>query len=311
VLSADVDGRVLLTGPLDAPSVRGALALSGVRVRLADPDDPALREIQVITSDAARGSAPELLEAPLGPSAYDRAAIDLELTVPRGSWVRGQGANLELEGALELDKASSDALRISGDVSALRGTYRFQGRRFDVRRGTVTFDGGVEPDPLLDVEARRRVGDVVVIVTLTGRLSEPIVRLSSEPDLPEDDVLAYLVFGRPARDLRTAGTTPNQLEAAAGAFAAGIALGEASGVLEDLVPIDSFDVEMREDGRSADLSVGKYITDDVFVTYERRLGSDPIDGVRVHLRLGDNWSIATDAATDESAGADLIWSLDY
>jgi autotransporter translocation and assembly factor TamB len=311
VMSADLSGRALLSGPLDAPILRGALALSQVRVRLADPGDPALREIRVITSDAARASTPELVEAPRGQSPFDRARIDLELSVPRNSWVRGQGANLELAGVLQLDKDPSDALRISGDVGALRGTYRFQGRRFDVRRGTVSFDGGVEPDPLLDVEARRRVGDVVVIVTLSGRLSEPIIRLSSEPDLPEDDVLAYLFFGRPARELTTAGTTQAQLEAAAGAFAAGIAIREASSALDDLVPIDSFDVEMREDGRSADLSIGKYITDDVFVTYERRLGSDPVDGVRLHLRLGEHWSIATDAATDESAGADLIWSFDY
>jgi hypothetical protein len=57
--------------------------------------------------------------------------------------------------------------------------------------------------------------------------------------------------------------------------------------------------------------LAKYITDDVFASYERRLESDPIDGMRLDLRLGDNWSIATDAATDESGGADLIWSFDY
>jgi len=311
LLRADLGGRARIEGPLDAPSLRGALALSDVRVHLAESGDPALREIRVITRDAARDTAPALREAPRGPSAFDRATIDLELTVPRNSWVRGQGANIEASGTLQLDKAPFDALRISGEVDALRGSYRFQGRRFDVQRGTVTFDGGAQPDPLLDIEARRRVSNVVVIVALSGRLSEPIVRLSSEPELPEDDVLAYLFFGRPARDLKAAGTTQQELEAAAGSFAAGIALGEASGVLEDLVPIDTFDVEMREDGRSADLSLGKYVTDDLFVTYERRLGSDPVDGVRLHLRLGDNWSIATDAATDESAGVDLIWSLDY
>ncbi len=311
VLTTDLSGRAHLEGPLDAPKLHGSLALSDVRVRLADAEDPALREIRVIASDAARREAGELREGPRGPTAFDRAEIDLELSVPRNSWVRGQGANVELAGALELDKAPFDAPRLSGDVEALRGTYRFQGRRFDVRRGTVTFDGAAKPDPLLDIEARHRVRDVVVVVTLGGRLSDPKVRLSSEPELPEDDVLAYLLFGRPSSELTAAGGSQQQLQAAAGALATGIALGEASSALEELIPIDTFAVDMREDGRSADLSVGKYVTDDLFVTYERRLGSDPIDGVRVHLRLTDHWSVATDAATDSTAGADLIWSFDY
>jgi translocation and assembly module TamB len=242
--------------------------------------------------------------------AFDRAAVDVAVTVPRNSWVRGRGAALDVTGVLRLEKNPGDSLRISGQVDTVRGTYRFQGKRFDIRRGAVSFEGSATPDPLLDIEATHRVRDITIVIVLSGRASDPIVTLSSEPTMSEDDVLSYLFFGRSTSQLGSKQPTGN-LDRAATALAAGIALQEASRLVEDALPVDTIDVRIEEDGSSGDVGVGKYLTNDLFVRYERGFGTTATDGVRIEMRLNDQWSVETEASSDESAGADLVWSFDY
>jgi autotransporter translocation and assembly factor TamB len=309
-LTADASGRLQLTGPPDALRLAGKVELSGARVRLVDPGDPALREFEVVTSDAERRSRRDMQERERRPDAFQRARIDVDLTVPRNTWVRGRGADIDLAGTLRVEKDPEEPVRVSGRVATVRGTYRFQGKRFDLRRGTVTFTGSSEPDPTLDIEAEHRVRDVTIVIEISGTASEPVVSLSSEPSLPEDDVLSYLFFGRPTDELGSKEPT-GSLDRAAAAFAAGVALRKASRVVEETLPIDTVDVQIDEQGSSGSVGVGKYLTDDFFVRYERGFGEDAADAVRFELRLTDHWSIETDASTDESAGADLVWSYDY
>lgn len=309
-LTTDVDGQLRVQGALDALRIEGTLALSETRVHLVQSGDATLREIVVISSDADREQRREMREREQRRDAFDRAAVDVAVTVPRNSWVRGRGAALDVTGALRLEKNPGNSLRISGQVDTVRGTYRFQGKRFDIRRGAVSFEGSADLDPLLDIEATHRVRDITIVIVLSGRASDPIVTLSSEPTMSEDDVLSYLFFGRSTSKLGSKQPT-GSLDRAATALAAGIALQEASRLVEDALPVDTIDVRIEEDGSSGDVGVGKYLTNDLFVRYERGFGTTATDGVRIEMRLSDQWSVETEASSDESAGADLVWSFDY
>lgn len=229
--------------------------------------------------------------------------------LPRNSWLRGRGSELDLTGDLELRKEALQSATIAGRAEVVRGTYVFQTKRFDVRRGFVTFDGGTELDPLLDVEAAHRVRDVNVLVFLYGRASAPLVRIGSEPTLSESDALAYLFLGRPANQVG-AGQKAG-MDSAAAALATGVAAAQVTDLLAASLPIDTLDMAIDETGKPAEIKVGKYITDRVFVRYGRTLGPEPEDQVRVEMRINPNWSVGTDVSTSENAGADVIWSLDY
>ena len=99
--------------------------------------------------------------------------------VVKASDLRAPGApvslgalNLTLGGDLRATKAAGQAFALVGAVNTVRGTYDFQGRRFEILRdGTVRFDGeplernGPDPGPE-DAPAdsgrggaRRRPGD--------------------------------------------------------------------------------------------------------------------------------------------------------
>jgi autotransporter translocation and assembly factor TamB len=92
---------------------------------------------------------------------------------------------------------------------------------------------------------------------------------------------------------------------------AGVAARELVALLPGAVPIDTLDLRISESGVPSEVQVGKYLTDRVFVRYGHVLGPEPEDQVRVELRLDEHWSLESDLSSNESAGADVIWSLDY
>src|SRR5262245_10120727 len=81
-------------------------------------------------------------------------------------------------------------LRISGELTAVRGTYTMSSgvvsRRFDIREGTVEFPGTPGMDPNLSFTAVHRarpingdVRDIEIMAIVSGTLQNPRVRLSS------------------------------------------------------------------------------------------------------------------------------------
>jgi autotransporter translocation and assembly factor TamB len=167
---------------------------------------------------------------------------------------------------------------------------------------------GERLDPLIDVEAVHRVRDVDILAYLTGHLSNPVLRLSSEPEYEESDVLALLLVGRRADEL----TQPSgDFDTAATKLAAGIVANELSSVLQDYTPVDSVDVRIGEDGVPEEVGVGKYVWQDLFVRYGRTFGIEQKDKIGIEYRIDENWSIESEMVTDRSAGADLVWSVDF
>ncbi len=309
-LKTKASGGIRVTGPVAALHARGEIELRELAVTLGDEADTSLREIRILTRDGVATDGSGVVEkAPAPPGAYERAALDIRLRVPRNSWLRGSGAELDLTGELALRKQPQQPAAVVGSAQVVRGSYYFQQKRFEVRRGFATFDGGTAVDPLLDVVAAHRVRDVTILIFVTGRASDPKLRIGSESGLSESDALAYLLLGRPANQIG-AGQQAG-MNSAAAALASGVAAAQVGQMLAEALPIDSLDVTIDETGKPADIKIGKYITDRIFVRYGRTLGPEPEDQVRLELRINENWSVGSDVSTDDSAGADLIWSLDY
>ena len=82
-----------------------------------------------------------------------------------------------------------------------RGTISLAGTTLTFTRGKVGFDGtGVtgKIDPTLDFAADSTAGSVTATLGITGYASKPIITLTSVPELPQDEVLAHLLFKRSA-----------------------------------------------------------------------------------------------------------------
>lgn len=108
--------------------------------------------------------------------------------------VDGMGLDSEW-GADIILRGTTEDPRIGGSATVVRGDYTFAGTRFELTRGEIDFDENVPIDPTLDIRAETERDGVDVIVTVTGTVSQTEIAFTSDPALPEEEILARLLFG--------------------------------------------------------------------------------------------------------------------
>ncbi|MBX7457983.1 translocation/assembly module TamB domain-containing protein [Qipengyuania sp. 1NDH17] len=108
--------------------------------------------------------------------------------------VDGMGLDSEW-GADIILRGTTDDPRIGGSATVVRGDYTFAGTRFELTRGEIDFDENVPINPTLDIRAETERDGVDVIVTVTGTVDQTEISFSSDPALPEEEILARLLFG--------------------------------------------------------------------------------------------------------------------
>jgi len=173
--------------------------------------------------------------------------------------VKGRGLDAQLGGDLRI-RGESNAPLANGAFQIVRGRLDILGRRLEFRRGRILFDGALEP--LLDMEAATTVDNVTVIVTITGPASAPVFKFSSEPELPEEEVIARLLFNK-----ALVGLSPLQLVQLASEADKIGGLSSGPGIFENLkqsVGVDVLDISTDKEGK-ARVSAGSYVTDKTFV----------------------------------------------
>ncbi|HWV56869.1 MAG TPA: translocation/assembly module TamB domain-containing protein [Longimicrobiales bacterium] len=207
-VEAVVTGGARLTGTYSAPIVDATLRVDRGSMNL----DEIWRQYQVVELESAflLGGADENVVAvqrrvPTNPflrNLVGRAS----LSVGRDSWLRSREMNVEVAGDLTIEfDRSRDDFRITGGLTAIRGSYQLWSRRFTVSEGTVDFPGTPGIDPNLDITASYRTraadGDPMdIMAVVSGTLQNPHVALTSDiqPPISETDLISYLLFGRPA-----------------------------------------------------------------------------------------------------------------
>lgn len=108
--------------------------------------------------------------------------------------VRGLGLDSEWGANIRL-RGTTAKPAVFGEAGLVRGGYEFAGKRFEMSRGRIRFDGDSPPDPRLDIAAEAEVTGLTARVSVTGTSLRPEIRFSSVPALPEEELLARLLFG--------------------------------------------------------------------------------------------------------------------
>jgi translocation and assembly module TamB len=120
-------------------------------------------------------------------------ALDLTLDAPSAIFVRGHGLDAELGGHLHIGGTLA-ALKPSGHFDMIRGRFALVATTLTFTTGQVGFDGGDITDPSLDFVAESVSNTVTATLAVTGYASAPKITLSSSPTLPQDEILAQLLF---------------------------------------------------------------------------------------------------------------------
>lgn len=84
------------------------------------------------------------------------------------------------------------------------GEIRLNERSYAVERGTITFTGERRIEPSLDILARTQASGYDITLQVQGERGDIETTLTSDPPLPEPDILAVLLTGRPLEEVRGA-----------------------------------------------------------------------------------------------------------
>ena len=223
--------------------------------------------------------------------------FDIKLLAPSSLEIDNNVARITSSADLNL-RGTLDRPLISGRAEVERGDVWFEGRRYVVTRGTFDFVPG-KLDPSFDVEAetRARAPGQTYRVTLrvTGNLQRMYPELSSDPPLPEVDILSMLLGD--ARSTQDAELRALQspdiaeqtlLQARAARELARRISSNVGKVVEQTFGVDTFQITpMLADpsqqsirfAPGARLTIGKRISDRVYVTYSRSLTSTARDQI--------------------------------
>jgi translocation and assembly module TamB len=316
-LEAVVSAAVALRGSLDDMLATGTITVSPARLQLSDKLVGGVDTVQPwqLTVEGVYGPGPQKATTKAASSGMHQSPslaflrADLQLELPRNVWVRGPGTAIELSGALTITKELGEWFGLSGTVETVRGFASFYSGKFTVERGRVTFTGSPEINPVLDVIVTRAVSDYVVSINVSGRSKSPQLSLSSTPDLPQADIVTLLVVGKTSDRLTE--SERSGLSSRAQQIVGNVAAGELEQLLAKPLGFDTLDIQTGDKLGNNKVSVGRYITQDIFLSYEQQLGDEKGNKVGVEYSINRHLKVKGSSSNTGDSALDILWRIDY
>lgn len=309
LIASRFDADLTVTGGLrDGPVLGGSVFLD--RTEITVPESLPRDSVAV---DVEHRAAPAPVEETLaqahrqgrgsGDSGTGAGGLRLNVTIsaPRQIFVRGRGIDAELGGDLRL-AGSTAALVADGAFEMRRGRLDIFTQRIGFDRGIVTFAGDL--DPILDFSGTTQSQDIAITVSVAGRASDPEVTFSSVPELPQDEVLAHLIFERGIAEL-----SPVQIARLADA-AAGLG-GGGGGLLNQLratTGLDDLDIVTDEEGAPA-LAAGRYVSENVYIGV--RQGTSGSSRVTIDLDITDDVKARAAVTPEGNSSLGVFFEREY
>ncbi|RXF76170.1 translocation/assembly module TamB, partial [Desulfovibrio sp. DS-1] len=372
-LSLTLSGSIEANGPLTAPLVRADITVPEGELRLlrglgggvttlevtekavpaaplsANPALPAgsplpagLAPHAAPASSAA--SSPMAATAPMdapptasaaGPSMSSTGPrLDLRIVAPQRFFIRGRGLDSEWRGDLRVAGAAASPA-LTGTLSPVRGRFDLLAKPFSLSRGNITFTGEQPPNPALDLDLTNEGSAVTAVAHVGGTARRPALALSSTPPLPQDEVMSYVLFGKPLTELSRfealqAANALRTLSGAGGDFDVLTSVRRTLGV--DVLRVGSSDPARQRTttaprdpslsrtssmpGASASgeqarptLEAGKYLLDNVYVGVEQGTEAGAT-GARVEVELLPRLNLEG-RSSPTSSELGIMWKKDY
>lgn len=302
--TVQASGTVDIARAAEGGRISGSLTVDSAELRIPERLGGSIVTLEVteINRPPDQAPRPEPDTAPGEP-------LDLALTVdvPGRAFLRGRGLDSEWRGRLAIGGTTAKP-DITGTLNVVRGTLDLLGRIFRFDQGQVGFVGGGEIDPELAFTARSEAETLTVVAAVSGTASNPSFALSSEPPLPQDEILARLLFGTSAGSL-----TPLQAVQLAQTAAQLSGAGGPVSILDELrqgVGLDVLGIESGETVSGSSLTVGKYLTDDVFVRMNQGITPES-RRVGVEVRVLPRVTVESDIGAQSQGSVGVNWRYDY
>ncbi|MDX8354613.1 translocation/assembly module TamB domain-containing protein [Cognatiyoonia sp. IB215182] len=313
---SSIDGTVTLNGPLQGGArVVGRLELGETNVRVPSsaistlgelPDVIHLGANNEVRQTLARADALVSADGNGEQGAQRRARraypLDIRIAAPGRIFIRGRGLDAELGGNLRIGGTSANVIPV-GRFSLIRGRIDILQQRFELTEGTATLEGDFNPFLRLVATTETDSGTVINII-VEGPAGEPEVRFESVPELPQDEVLSQLIFGRDLSSI-------SPLQAVQLASAISTLAGRGGGAFDRLrrnVGLDDLDITTDEEGQTA-VRAGRYISDNVYT--DVTVTSEGETEINLNLDLSRDITAKGSVDQDGETSLGIFFERDY
>ncbi len=302
-------GEIALTGTSDQSLIEGTIETDSVEIDIPDRMPPDVVVLNVEVAGATAADAAESAKPAAKPGGH-RVAFDITIDIPRRAFIRGRGIDSEWAGTLKL-AGTGDKMIIKGKLYLVRGQVAALGKTFRLDEGIFTFPGTASNDPSLHIVARRSTDDLDVTITVSGPLTNPKLTFTSVPELPEDEIISHVLFGKSTGQL-------SAIEAAQLAASVAELTGQTGGAnsilgrIRSSLGVDVLRIESSEtnDTTSPDVAAGKYLTDDIYIGAKQGTQADS-GTAEIEVELTPNISVGSSVGQQGQSEVGVNFKWDY
>ncbi len=300
-IEAATSGQLRLSSNGERSLLQGKLTIDRAVVSIPKQLPARSNNMEVTVVNAAKKTLPPIITE--GPP----CALDVQIDCPKNWLIRADELRSEWRGQAHVTGDTKKPL-FNGELRAIRGDFRVNGRSFFLDRGVISFAGDISKKTTLNVTASLDIDRIQVQALLKGPLQQPTLTFSSNPPMSQREILSWVVFNHGLNNDSDAELTGQAIvDLTSGA-------GSSSGLLNSLkrIGIDRIDFDSRESQGENDLSVniGKYISRDLYINYNKGITSESNKvSVEAHVIRNVKFKAEVD---DEAAGKMLLmWKHHY
>ena len=305
-LDATATGNIAIVNGPERALVSGELELGEARYQFVRQ---AAEEVRDLAGVRRRGQ-------PIAPPGQEMAGngvpsiweLDLRLRADNRLFVTGMGLESEWSADLRV-RGTTATPTLVGNLDLIRGQLSLAGHRFEVRRGHVSFTGARPPNPRIDLEAVSDIEGVEVAIDVSGSSTNPQIVFASTPSMPQDEVMARILFGSSATEISALQAV--QLAASLNTLRGG---GGGLNPLGRLRAAGGFTHirilgEDETTGRGTAVAAGMYLSDDFFV--EIITDAKGFTATQIEISLSRTLSLLSQFSTSNATNVSVRYRKDY
>ncbi len=291
--------RALATPELDISLADSSTKISGkVNIPEALINLDEFRDTVTLSDDVILSDAVAEQKRPV------RIETNIELLIGDQIMIQGQGMSGRLTGKLDVYSNDKGELLGNGEVQIIDGKFAAYGQSLQIEEGKLVYSNSRLDNPELRITANRHISDIISAgIRVRGFASNPVITLISTPTMNDEEILAYIVFGRPIASL-TSGEGSDLLGAAA---AMGLQnTGFLTRRISSTFGLDRLQITSDETGANPAVVIGKYLTPKLYFSYLMGL-FERVATAQIRYDLSENWSVEVKSSTD--VGVDLFYNI--
>ncbi len=237
---------------------------------------------------------------------------DIDLLLADNVLFQGFGLNSKLTGNIRLQQQKQRGMQAIGEIKLDKeAKYEAYGQNLQIRRGNLLFAGSIA-QPAVDIEAIKEIDSKVVGVRVEGRANAPTLTLFADSAMTQDEMLGYLLLGRPLYQegqLNLGGGGNDSALLASAALSFGIKGGQGiAGDIGNAIGVKNVTLDAEGSGDDTRFTVSGYLSPRLYLRYGVGVFT-PVNKVTLRYKLNQN--LYLEAVSSLESALDLFYNFKF